>query len=84
MNGWFKGGCRGGGAHVLMLNVFQKLQFTVGPLRQHRGAEGLHYLLYCDGNACKLVLCGTVDPIFSEADKYEETITNQTRPNAPI
>ena len=66
-----------------MLNVFQKFQFTVGPLRQDRRAEGLHDLLHCDGDACKLVLCGTVGPIFSEADKYEETITDQTRPNAP-
>jgi len=66
-----------------MLNVFQKFQFTVGSLRQDRSAEGLHDLLHCDCDACKLVLCGTVGPIFNEADKYEETITDQTRPNAP-
>jgi hypothetical protein len=78
-----RGFCKGGGAHVLMLNVFQKLQLAVGPLRQDRRAEGLHDLLHCDGDACKLVLCGTVGPIFSEADKCAGTITDQTRPNAP-
>ena len=79
--GDLRGSCRG--AHVLMLNVFQKFQFTVSPLRQDRRAKGLHDLLHCDGDACELVLCGTVCPIFSEADKCEETITDQTRPNAP-
>jgi len=66
-----------------MLNVFQKFQFTVSPLRQDRRAEGLHDLLHCNSDACELILCGTVGPIFSEADKCEGTITDQTRPNAP-
>ena len=66
-----------------MLNVFQKLQFTVSSFRQHGRAEGLHNLLHRDGDACKLVLCGTIVPILSEADKRVETTTNQTRPNAP-
>ena len=72
-----------GGPHVLMLNVFQKLQLTVGPLRQYGCTEGFHDLLHSDGDACKLVLCGTVGPALSMADKCEEMITNQTRPNAP-
>jgi len=76
------GSCKGG-AHVLMLDVFQKLQLTVGPLRQYRRAKWLHDLLHCHGDACKLVLCRTMGPIFSEADKRQETITDQTRPNAP-
>lgn len=59
---------RGRGAHVLVLDVFQKLEFTVSPLRQHGRTEGLHDLLDRDGNACQLVLCGTVDPAFSVTD----------------
>jgi hypothetical protein len=80
VNGRFK---EGGGTHILMLDVFQKLQLTVGPLRQHRRTKRLHDLLHCDRHACKLVLCGTVGPILRVADKWEEAITNQTRPNAP-
>jgi len=52
-----------------MLDVFQKLQFTVGPLRQHGRTEGLHDLLHRDGDTCKLILCGTVGPILSVADE---------------
>ena len=51
-----------------MLNVFQKLQFTVSPLRQHGCTEGLHDLLHCDGDACELILRGTGDPLLSVTD----------------
>ena len=66
-----------------MLDVFQKLQLTVCPLCQHGSAERLHDLLDCDRDTCKLVLRGTAGPILSSADKYEEIVTDQTRPNAP-
>lgn len=83
VNGRFKKISQWSGAHILMLYVFQKLQFTVRPLRKHGSTEGLHNLLYCDCNASKLILRGAVGCGSNAADKREESITNQTRPNAP-
>ena len=84
MSKQFKGGLEGEeGAHVFVLDVFQKLQLAVSPLCQHGSAKGLHDLLHCDGDACKLVLCRAIGPILSPTDQCGETITNQTRPNAP-
>jgi len=57
------------GTHVLVLDVFQELQFAVGPLRQHGRTEGFHDLLHCDCDACELILCGAVGPILSLTDK---------------
>ena len=78
-----RGNSQGSGTHVLVLDVFQELQFAVGPLRQHGRTEGFHDLLHRDCDACELVLCRTVGPILSLTDKWEEMITNHTRPNAP-
>jgi len=64
-----RGNSQGSGTHVLVLDVFQKLQFTIGPLRQHGRTEGFHDLLHCDCDTRELVLCGTVGPILSLADE---------------
>lgn len=42
--------------YVLVLEVLQQLQFSVGALRQDRGAERLHDLLDGDGLASELIL----------------------------
>jgi hypothetical protein len=67
-----------------MLDVFQKLQFTVSPLRQHGSTEGLHDLLHCNGDACKLILCGTVDPMFSSTDMQTRKEGRTRRDRTPL
>lgn len=47
------------GTYVLVLDVFEELELTVGALAEDRGAEWLHDLLDRDGGACELVLGGT-------------------------
>jgi len=46
-------------AYVLVLQVLQKLELSVGTLRQDRGAERLHDLFDCHGLASQLVFGGT-------------------------
>jgi len=44
---------------ILMPQVLQQLQFTVGTLGQDRCAERLHDLLDSNGLVCELILCRT-------------------------
>jgi hypothetical protein len=46
--------------YILMLEMLQELELTVGPLREDRCAERLHDLLHGDGLSSELVLCGAV------------------------
>lgn len=45
--------------HILVSQVLQELQLTVGALGQNRCAERLHDLLDSNGLVCELVLCRT-------------------------
>lgn len=49
-----------GGTNILVLEMLEQLQFSVGPLCQDGSAEGLHYLLDGDILAGELVSCRTV------------------------
>lgn len=48
-----------GGTYVLMLDVFQQLEFAIGAFAEDGCAKGFHDLLYRHGGLCELVLCGT-------------------------
>ncbi len=50
---------RGHKTHVLVLNMFQQLEFAISSFAEDRSAEGFHDLLNRDGGACELVLCRT-------------------------
>lgn len=46
--------------NILVLQVLEQLQLSVGPFGKHRGAEGLHDLLDGDILAGELISGGTV------------------------
>lgn len=46
--------------HVLVADVLQQLELSVGPLAQYRCRKRLHDLLDGDRGVCELVLCGAV------------------------
>lgn len=83
-----------GGTNILVLEMLEQLQFSVGPLCQDGSAEGLHYLLDGDILAGELVSCRTVsrehllDPSTSLPAGNRRVprrgTTHQTRPKAPI
>ena len=43
--------------YVLVFDVLEELELSVGALAEDGGAEGLHDLLDRDRRACELVLC---------------------------
>lgn len=74
-----------------MLQVFEQLQFSVGSLGEHRGAERLHDLLDGDILAGELVSGGAVcrgsllAPFrMSGLGKLRVECPYQTKPNAPM
>jgi len=52
--------------HVLVLDVFQKLQLAVRSLAKDWRAEGLHDLLYRNRGPCELIFRGTVVDVSME------------------
>lgn len=42
---------------ILMLNVLEELEFSIGALRENRSREGLHDLLDSDGGSHELIFC---------------------------
>jgi hypothetical protein len=75
------GGERGDGTHVLVLNVLEEFELSVGSFAEDGGAERLHDLLYRDRSACELVLGGTRE--WWVAGHRRGRDGYQTRPNAP-
>jgi hypothetical protein len=44
---------------VFVLNMLEEFELAISAFGKNGGAEGFHDLLYGDGCACELVLCGT-------------------------
>jgi hypothetical protein len=75
------------GAHILVSEMLEKLQFAVCALREDWSAEGLHDLLDSHGLASELVLGRAAPRLVYDADAGAGTVwvwTYQTRPKAPM
>ena len=70
--------------NVLVLNMLQELQFTVGALAQYRRAEGLHDLLDRHRGACELVLRRALMGNQIKVAARQGSCAYHTRPKAPI
>lgn len=72
--------------HVLVLNVLEQFELSVGSFAKNRGAEWFHDLLYRDGSTCELVLGRTRgDRAVGRAARWIGWMSaHQTSPKAPF
>jgi hypothetical protein len=74
----------GTATHILVPEVFEELELSVGALGQDGSRERLHDLLDCHRLLSELVLCGTRGSQRLARFVAGVALSYQTRPNAPI